>query len=171
VSEHRYRIAFVCLGNICRSPMAEVVARDRLADAGLADRVAVFSRGTGNYHDGEDAHGRTLEVLRAHGHRPQHVAAQITPDELASTDLVLALDRANERDLRSLARSDGERSRIRLLLSFDPAAGDELEVPDPWGKPLAAFEQVYALVTAATDGLVYWLRTDGLPARESAGRP
>lgn len=165
MTEAVYRVGFVCLGNICRSPMAEVVVRDLLTEAGLADRVTVFSRGTGDYHEGEDAHARTLEVLRARGHKPRHVARQILRDELATTDLVVALDRLNERDLRKLARTDAERAKVRLFRSFDPAAPrHDQEIPDPWGKPLDAFEHVYDLCDAAGRGLVAWLDAEGLPA-------
>ncbi len=169
MTEPTYRVAFVCLGNICRSPMAEVVVRDLLADAGLGGRVTVFSRGTGDYHEGEDAHARTLEVLRARGHAPRHAARQIRRDELASTDLVLALDRMNERDLRKLARTDAERAKVRLFRSFDPAAPrHDVEIPDPWGKPLDAFEHVYDLCAAAGRGLVAWLEAEALPAWSAA---
>lgn len=171
MSAGTYRVGFVCLGNICRSPMAEVAVRDLLAEAGLAERVTAFSRGTGDYHEGDDAHARTVEVLRARGHRPRHVAHQIKPGELGTTNLVLALDRANERDLRRLAGTDEERARIRLFRSFDPAVGRDHEIADPYGQPLDAFEAVYDQCLAAGRGLVAWLEAEGLPAWEAAGRP
>jgi len=166
-----YRVVLVCLGNICRSPMAESVLRDRLAAAGLADRVTVASRGTSDEHEGHGAHRGTVEVLRRHGHATGHTAHQIRPADLHGSQLVLALDRANERDLRRLARDDGERSRIRLLRSFDPAASPGAEVPDPWGRPVEAFEAVYQQIDAACAGLVDWLVAEALPDRErrSAG--
>ena len=161
-----YRVTVVCLGNICRSPMAESVLRDRLAAAGLAGRVVVASRGTSDEHEGQGAHRSTTEVLRRHGHSTAYTAHQIGRDDLATSQLVLALDRANERDLRGLARTDDERAAIRLLRSFDPAAPAGAEVADPWGHPVAAFEHVYAQIDAACAGLVDWLVAEALPGWE-----
>jgi protein-tyrosine phosphatase len=151
-----YPIVVVCLGNICRSPMAEHVLRDRLRDAGLDRRVVVESRGTSDEHEGERAHRSTVEVLRRHGHATAHTARRVTADDLAAADLVLALDRRNERDLRRLARHDDDRDKVRLLGAFDAGALDP-EVPDPWGRPLTAFEATYTRIDAACRGLVAWL--------------
>jgi protein-tyrosine phosphatase len=163
-----YRVLVVCLGNICRSPMAEWVLRDRLVAAGLGDRVVVGSRGTSDEHEGQGAHRGTVDVLHRRGHGTDHRARQVTRTDLAEAQLVLALDRANERDLRRLARTDDERAKVRLLRSFDPALPDAAtaEVPDPWGRPAAAFEAVYDQIDAACGGLVAWLEAEAIPAWE-----
>lgn len=160
----------VCLGNICRSPMAEWVLRDQLRAAGLAERVAVESRGTSDEHEGDGAHRGTVRVLRARGHETTHTARQFRRDDLAAFQLVLALDRWNERDLRRLARTDDERAKVRLLGTFDPAlpSGADADVPDPWGRPDAAFEAVYDQIDASCRGLVAWLEAEALPAWERA---
>lgn len=160
----------VCLGNICRSPMAEWVLRDQLRAAGLADRVTVASRGTSDEHAGEGAHRGTVTVLGRHGHDATHRAARVTSADLADSQLVVALDRANERDLRRMARTDDGRAKVRLLRSFDPAVaqGAAVDVPDPWGRPIEAFEAVYDQIDAACRGLVAWLESEALPAWERA---
>src|SRR5581483_7852670 len=110
-----YSICLVCLGNICRSPMADVVLAEELARAGLARAVSVESAGTGDWHVGERMFGPAREELARHG------ARQIHPSWLAGYDLVLALDRANLADLQAMTIDPLTAGRIRLLRSFDPA--------------------------------------------------
>ena len=151
------RICFVCLGNICRSPTAEGVMRKLVEDAGLADRVAIDSAGTGDYHEGELPDPRTREAARRRGIELTHLARQFTRDDLARFDLVLAMDRANLRHLRSMA---GERTvpAIRLLRSFDPTAGSDDEVPDPYAGGRAGFETVLDQCERACAGLLAFVR-------------
>ena len=88
----RFRICFVCSGNICRSPMAEVVLRQLAADAGLADRLTISSAGTGDWHVGEQADPRAVEALTTHGYNGStHRARQFDPAWFADLDLVVAL--------------------------------------------------------------------------------
>jgi protein-tyrosine phosphatase len=159
-----YRIAVVCTGNICRSPMGEFVLREMFEEAGLGDRVEVDSAGTTSWEAGSPADGRTLEVLRRRGHGDfggsAHVARRFEESWLRERDLVLAADRGHLRQLRALARDDEERQRIRLFREFDPeavAAGD-LEMADPWYGDDSAFDQTYAEVVAASAGVVEHVR-------------
>jgi protein-tyrosine phosphatase len=155
-----YRVLFVCSGNICRSPMAEVVARSMLADAGLTDRVEVDSAGTGGWHVGEGADRRTVRALADHGYDGSgHRAREFEPDWFAERDLILVADRGHARELRAWAPDEPARDKIRLLRSFDPdavAAGTE-EVDDPWYGGAADFERCLAEVEQACSGLVTWL--------------
>ena len=156
----QYAVALVCLGNICRSPMAEVVARSMLADAGLTDRVEVDSAGTGGWHVGEGADRRTVRALADHGYDGSgHRAREFEPDWFAERDLILVADRGHARELRAWAPDEPARDKIRLLRSFDPdavAAGTE-EVDDPWYGGAADFERCLAEVEQACSGLVTWL--------------
>jgi protein-tyrosine phosphatase len=155
-----YRICFVCTGNICRSPTAEVVMRARLVSAGLSDRVIVDSAGTGGWHVGHGADERALETLRAHGYDGgEHVARQFDPAWFADRDLVVAMDVDNLRALRRMAPPDQEHKLV-MLRSFDPASPGDLDVPDPYYGGPRGFEHVLALVEAACDGLVDWLRAE-----------
>ncbi len=157
--EHPYRICLVCMGNICRSPMAEVVLRDRLAAAGLADRVEVDSAGTGGWHVGDAADARALATLRGAGYDGSaHRARQFAAEWLASRDLVLALDTDNLAVLRRLAAEAGApravTARLHLLREWDPQAGGDLSVPDPYYGGDAGFREVLAVVERSVDGLV-----------------
>ena len=155
-----YRITVVCLGNICRSPIGEVVLRDRIERAGLSDKVTVDSAGTGDWHVGMGADPRTLAVLDAHGYEHAHAARQITPNWFADIDLVLAMDESNYVNLERLIARSGQDSELRMMRSYDPdlAHLDEphpgLDVPDPYFGGDEGFETVLKMIEQAADGLV-----------------
>jgi protein-tyrosine phosphatase len=151
-----YRVCLVCLGNICRSPMAEVVLRGELARAGLAGRVEVESAGTGDWHAGEPMDARARAELAGRGYDGSgHVARQIDASWLGDYDLIIAMDRGNLRSLRRMAAGRPQLAdRIRLLRSFDPAADADAEVPDPYGGSQDEYAEVFDQVLAAARGLV-----------------
>jgi protein-tyrosine phosphatase len=153
-----YKVCLVCLGNICRSPMAEVVLRDELTRAGLAAAVSVDSAGTGDWHLGERMHGPAEEELARRGYDGSaHRARQIQPSWLAGYDLLVAMDRKNLASLRRMAPDAETAGRVRLLRSFDPAlAGDDPwdgEVPDPYDAPQEYYTLALDLVLAGARGL------------------
>ncbi|RSN61922.1 MULTISPECIES: low molecular weight protein-tyrosine-phosphatase [Actinomadura] len=156
-----YRVTFVCTGNICRSPMAESVLRHRAEEAGLD--VEVDSSGTGNWHVGGPADDRTVAALRRAGYRSAHVARQFEPLWFARYDLILALDEGHLRALRSMAPDEASRAKVRLLREFDPDAGGDLDVPDPYYGGRADFDLVLEMVEAAMPGLLDEIRA-GLKA-------
>lgn len=152
----RLRLAMVCLGNICRSPMAASVAGALVEEAGLSGRIVVESFGTAGYHTGSSADARAVAALRhrgwpADGHRARRLAA----DDVARCDLLLCADRANVTAVHRLARDPAQRSKVQLLRSYDPAAtaGDD-EVPDPWDGDSRDFDHALDLIEAACRGLV-----------------
>jgi protein-tyrosine phosphatase len=157
-----YRICFVCSGNICRSPTAEIVTRHLAAGAGLTDQVEVDSAGIGDWHAGDDADPRTVAALRRRGYPVRrHCARQFRPADFADRDLVVALDSGHLRALRQLARTPQDAAKVRLLRSFDPAADPaDLDVPDPYYARPAEFEHVLDLVEAACRGLLEQLGAD-----------
>ena len=155
-----YRIAVVCLGNICRSPMADVVLAERVGDAGLTDRVHVESYGTGDWHVGRPMDHRAAATLSAEGYdASRHRARQVTRGDLDDVDLVLAMDHANEADLRSLGVDP---DRLRMFRTFDAeaTAGHDDEVPDPYYDGDDGFAEVLTMVERTSTALV-----DALSAR------
>jgi protein-tyrosine phosphatase len=148
------------MGNICRSPIAEVVMRAKVEAAGLSDRIVVDSAGTGDWHAGRPADARTTETLRAHGYDDAgHVARQFKSDWFDDVDLVVAMYRKNVQSLRWLA-PDGQSAKIVRLRSFDPLSrGGDLDVPDPYYGGTDHFEEVLAMVEAACDGLLGHVRS------------
>jgi protein-tyrosine phosphatase len=153
-----YRVCFVCTGNICRSPMAESVFRARVAEAGLEDRVEAASAGTGGWHEGDPADPRTVSVLEEHGYAGEHVARQFQPSWFARLDLVIALDSGHLKALRRLAPTEEDALKVRLLRSYDPAAGDDLDVPDPYYGHRDGFEECLDMVETASTGLLAAVR-------------
>jgi protein-tyrosine phosphatase len=152
-----YRIAVVCLGNICRSPMADVVLNDRIASAGLADRVQVVSAGTGGWHVGGPMDRRAAALLTTHGYdASRHVAQQFGPDWFGEVDLVLAMDAANRSDIVAQAPvGEGPAAQVRMFRDFDPrASDDDRDVPDPYYGGDDGFEDVLAMVERTSDALV-----------------
>jgi protein-tyrosine phosphatase len=150
-------VCFVCSGNICRSPMAEKVYTCALEKEGLADRVTVSSAGTGPWHIGEPADPRAGEVLRRHGYPADHVARQLNPTDLDADLLVAATAEHAAALTRVLGRREAS-ERVRLLRSFDPAASDGAEVPDPYYGGDDGFDEVLAMIEAAMPGLLDWTR-------------
>lgn len=153
------RVVVVCLGNICRSPMAAAVLRARLAaasriDANLADRVEVSSAGTGSWHVGQGADRRAAATLRRHGYDATHTARQFTRHDLADFDLVLVADHANRSDVIDLARTPDEVTKVAMFRSFDPTQDADAEIPDPYYGDGDGFERVLAMIEAAADGFV-----------------
>lgn len=148
------RAVIVCLGNICRSPMAAAVFRARLADAGLAEAVDVDSAGTGSWHVGKGADTRAAATLRRHDYDDTHTARRLQRHDLADFDLVLVADHSNRSDVGDLARTPEEAAKIVLLRAFDPAAPHDAEVPDPYYGEGDGFERVLVMIEAAADGFV-----------------
>jgi len=152
------RVMMVCLGNICRSPMAEAVLAFQAKDAGLA--LKVDSSGTGDWHVGQNAHPNSLKVLQERGYAIKHKVKQFRPRYFNERDLIIAMDLSNQNDLEEMAEEQGLKAEIRLLREFDPALShlpkghQQLAVPDPYHHPIDEFRNVLNMVEAATAGLV-----------------
>jgi protein-tyrosine phosphatase len=158
-----YRVALVCLGNICRSPMAHVVLASRVEDAGLADRVHLESFGTGDWHVGQPMDRRAAATLTAEGYdATRHRARTFGVREADAFDLVLAMDRANLEDLADLGV---DAARLRLFRSFDPdAEGEQADVPDPYYGSDDGFGEVLTIVERTGARLVDLLQRQTSPA-------
>lgn len=153
---------FVCLGNICRSPLAEGVFVQLLEEEGLDDRVEVDSAGTGAYHVGESPDPRSVEVARRNGVALRGQARQAVADDLEQFDYVVAMDRSNLRNLRSLVPGGGATARLHLLREFDPKADGEADrdVPDPYYGGADGFDKVYEMVDRSCRALLEKIRSE-----------
>ncbi len=151
--QNKVNVLFVCLGNICRSPMAEAVFRDLVKSEGLADRFEIASAGIGDWHAGEPPHRGTRETLKRHGIEPDGLTAKrVSQSMLDRADYVVAMDDENLADLRSW-RID--RSKVSRLLDY--ASDVEVrDVPDPYFD--GRFELVYQLVSKGSAGLLQQIR-------------
>jgi protein-tyrosine phosphatase len=145
------RVLFVCLGNICRSPMAEAVFRQLVKEAGLFDQIDVESAGTRAWHVGERPHPGTIDILRQNqveigGKR----ARQLSRSDFGSFDYIVAMDAENVEDIQALFGH-----RVPRLLEYAPQ-GSPLDVPDPYYT--GSFDMVYRLVAAGCEGLLAEIR-------------
>jgi protein-tyrosine phosphatase len=148
------RILFVCMGNICRSPTAEGVMRRLVEQAGLTDRVEIESAGTGGWHVGEPPDERATLAAGRRGITLAGAAQQVALADFDRFDLLIALDRANLRELLAIAPDEEAAEKVRLLREFDPAADGALDVPDPYYGGDRGFETVLDMVEAACRGLL-----------------
>ena len=151
--ESELSLVFVCTGNICRSPMADVMARRSFADQGLGDRVRVSSVGTGDWHVGDGMDPRAAAELEANGYDSAHVAAQLS-DHHHGADLLIALDSGHRDHLLDAGVDPG---RVRLLREFDPSA-DGYDVADPYYGDDSGFTRTRLQIDAALPGLVAEVR-------------
>ena len=145
------RILAVCAGNICRSPAAEAAIREAAAEAGLEGHVD--SAGTGTWHIGQPPHPESVEAGSRAGLRIEGRARKVTVADFDRFDIILAMDRANLRDLMGLAPSKESQAKVRLFRTYDPATTID-EVPDPWGGSTGDYEETVRIVMAAARGLV-----------------
>ena len=146
------RILVVCLGNICRSPLAEAALRSELDAAGLSDRVSVDSAGTGDWNVGKPPDPRMLSAASATGLALSGTARQIVAADLADSDLILVMDAANLADVRALAPDESTRSKVHLFLDY--AGQGPLDVPDPYYGDDDGFAFVVPLVREAAGAIV-----------------
>lgn len=152
------RILFVCMGNICRSPMAEGVFRHLLTNSGLADHIYVDSAGTHSYHVGASPDQRSQQIASRRGVNLRAIKARpIIPKDFATFDYILAMDKNNYKHLLDLCPQLNYRHKIQLFLDYAPDLKDE-EVPDPYYGGLKGFEKVMNLVEEAAIGLLKHLR-------------
>ncbi|TVP55964.1 MAG: low molecular weight phosphotyrosine protein phosphatase [Gemmatimonadales bacterium] len=142
-------VLFVCLGNICRSPLAEGVFEHLAGDAGLQDELRIDSAGTGSWHIGDPPDPRSIEVAQRHGVELKSRGRQVSASDFREFDLILAMDRSNLQELQQIRdelTEDEATAELRLFREFDPEAHGDLEVPDPYFGGPGGFDTVYAMV-------------------------
>jgi protein-tyrosine phosphatase len=157
-AERPYRVLFVCLGNICRSPTAEGVMRALVRQAGLQDRIELDSAGTGAWHIGNPPDPRAIAAAHGRGIALAGAAREVRAGDFDEFDLILAMDRRNLADLQRLTPDGQGRAKLMLLRELDPSADGDLDVPDPYHGGPRGFEDVLDLVERACAALLAQLR-------------
>ncbi len=153
----RYKILFICLGNICRSSTAEAVMREKLIEAGLSDRVMVDSAGLIDYHEGEPSDPRMRLHASQRGYTITHLSRPIRPRDFETFDMIIGMDDSNIRSLMRLAQNDKEKSKIHKMTEFCVQTKADT-VPDPYYGGEPGFELVLDLLEDSCDGLLTYLQ-------------
>lgn len=151
------RILFVCLGNICRSPLAEAIFRQKVVKAGLSDKIQIDSAGTGDYHIGEDPDERTIEVARKNAIPIDHKARQFEKADLQTFEYIVAMDTDNLRNIQDMA-SQEITSRIILMLDYHDSG--EVNVPDPYFGGQDGFDNVFSLLDSSLENFLEFLKKE-----------
>ncbi|MBD2578424.1 low molecular weight protein-tyrosine-phosphatase [Oscillatoria sp. FACHB-1406] len=148
-----YKILFVCLGNICRSPAAENIMNYAIERAGLSDRILCDSAGTSNYHIGASPDRRMQAAARDRGMIFQGAARQFQVEDFEEFDLIIAMDNENYRDILRLDPQGKYRDKVHLMCKF-ATRHSEQDVPDPYYGGQQGFDRVIDLLLDACDGLL-----------------
>lgn len=153
----RYRILFVCLGNICRSPAAEIIFRKQVTDAGRAAEFEIDSAGTIGHHQGAPPDSRMSESLRQRGFTIEGCSRQIQPEDLIRFDLIVTMDESNLSDVLSLDETGRLHSKVRSFVSFC-RHHDDLRVPDPYYGGQRGFDHVIRMLEDGCEGILESLK-------------
>jgi protein-tyrosine phosphatase len=163
-------VLFVCLGNICRSPMAEGAFQRLVEERGLQDKIGWDSAGTSGFHAGELADPRMMETARAHGIELTHHSRKLVIEDFTRFQYIISMDSANLDIILALQKKAIQADlngspKVLMMRSFDPDAGDDEEdVPDPYYGGLNGFENVYQMLTRACENFVDFLENTELKA-------
>lgn len=155
--DNPFKICFVCLGNICRSPTAEGVFQHLVNEEGLQSYFHIDSAGTSAFHIGEPANRNSRMTANKYGIKLHSKARRFERGDIEEYDLVIAMDEENYQNLLQMAKTDAEAQKIRLMRDFDPEPGDG-NVPDPYYGGIDGFENVFRIIYRSSEALLNSLK-------------
>ncbi|MFY0605170.1 MAG: low molecular weight phosphotyrosine protein phosphatase [Cyclobacteriaceae bacterium] len=155
MSEKKLKVLFVCLGNICRSPLAEAVFAHKVNNLGLSNKIETDSCGTAAYHIGASPDHRSIAVANQHGIPITHAGRQFETSDAEEFQYILAMDQSNHRNIIHALSYKPE--GLYLMRDFDPE-GKGLDVPDPYYGENDGFEKVYEMLDRSIDELINHIR-------------
>lgn len=155
----KVKVLFVCLGNICRSPLGAAILKKKVKDNGLDSWIEVDSCGTSNYHIGDNADRRTIANARKHGVPIDHCARQLEAVDLETFDFIFAMDKSNYQNILRVAKGEAHNHKIRMMREFDPLDKGG-EVPDPYHGGEEDFQEVFDILDRSTDNFIDYIRKE-----------
>jgi protein-tyrosine-phosphatase len=173
----KLKVLFVCLGNICRSPIAHAIFLDKLNKLKLNHQVEVNSKGTANFHLGQPPDARCLKILKQHQIEFNHQASQICTSDLDYYDYILVMDHLNYEDVINLASNPTANQKVLLLRSFEVGNQTDFNVPDPYYSTEQQFDEVFHICLNSIDGFIQFLFTkqqlylDNLAQQQNNNQP
>lgn len=158
----RIKILFVCLGNICRSPLAEAIFNQKVKDKNLSLYVEADSCGTSNYQIGDPPDRRTVQNAKRNGVHVDHVGRQLCKMDLENFDVIVAMDQRNHQHILELFNEHKLEGNVLMMREFDEQ-GKGLEVPDPYHKNEDSFQEVFDILNRSMDQFIIHLEENHLP--------
>ena len=153
------KVLFVCLGNICRSPLAEAIFKTKISKRGFDHLVEADSCGTSNYHIGDKPDHRTIVNAKRNGVTIDHFGKQLSAQHMVEYDFILAMDQSNHRNILRLEEVGKNASKVSLMRSFDPDR-DIDEVPDPYYGDERDFQKVFEILDHSVDSFIRFLEKE-----------